>query len=172
MAKKVNFKKKETFITTFYYVPADAVDTILGEADALIAGINACHGWEGVNLYRFNRTTLKKNSRLRSYLFGRENAQGRFVGSEAVANGLATEFSKYVIAETTVQELDNMMTAEKGHGLEEWLKAQGYLGTTLKEDKELKQDLKKGRYTYQVKCSVACERTNWSYATTNGTIEL
>lgn len=171
--KKPVLVLKETLVTRFYPVSMNELDKILGDAQGLIIGINSCHGLESVNVYRFSRSFLAKNAKVRAILFGRENAKGHFIGSEAVANYLAKYYdsSKFVIATTSVTKLDELPTTDKGRGLEYLLThTHKFNETTPEEDKIHKQDVKKGKNTYQVKCSTASNKTNWSYSITNNSV--
>ena len=161
-------------LTRFFRVEYADVKELNGFSGGSLVAINRYHKSNTIALYRFPSEKLKSDETLRALLFGRENAKGHFIGSEAVANELYIRYSSYIIDTVDLEILQEYNTSNNlGYAFENYLVNNGYKHGTIKQDKNQKIDVigDDGK-RWQCKASIASDGTKWSYATTNGCVEL
>lgn len=156
----------------FKEVSIDFIDKVMGKSTKLWLVVNANHeDLETAIIYEFSKAELKKNTDLASFIFGRINSVGAFKSTKLVTNILATNYINHAIDVVNISDIQKIAD-NKGVNLGvavEYLLADKFDGKhgTIKQDKELKQDIICRHSTIQIKCSLQTATTKKSYSTTN-----
>lgn len=179
------FTKKSVVIDGIVYNTVDINDIkpLKGFARGFLLGIDSSHNSSLVGVYTLTSEDLKDSTpcalvdgwtlgELRGALaFGREGADGRFVGVSWLANHFSDIFNlAYIVSKT---ELESHKSGKDfGRALENWLCAKcGYTHGTAKMDINQKIDIYCKGERWQVKCSIIpSESSKRSYSKTNGSV--
>ena len=177
--------KKTVRIDGINYTTVDINDIkpLKGFARGFYLAIDSSHNSSIVSVYTLTTESLRDTTpcdlvdgwtmgELRSAIaFGREGANGRFVGVKWIANNADKIFNlAYVVSK---EELESYKSSEDfGHALENWLVAKkGYKHGTAKMDKSQKIDVFCNGERWQCKCSIIpSESSKRSYSKTNGSV--
>lgn len=167
------------YMQKFTKVSSEDVKKVFGKSSILWLITNSYHDVgktsDYANIYQFTKKDFEKNPDLCALIYGRVNSKGVFKSCKVVTNSLANSFIKYAIDCISIADLqtyasDNGYT-NLGVAVEYYLveKFNGKHGTE-KQDKLLKQDVLINGHFIQIKCSLATDKTNLSYSTTNDRI--
>lgn len=163
----------------FTMVSAEDVKKVFGKSSLLWVITNSYHDVGNVsdyaNIYQFTKKDFEKNPDLRALIYGRVNSKGTFKSCKVVTNSLATNFINHAIDCISIADLQ-IYASDNGYNnlgiaVEHYLieKFGGKHGTE-KQDKKLKQDVLINGHFIQIKCSLATDKTNLSYSTTNDNV--
>lgn len=172
--KTLLFVARYAKLTRFFAIAYTAIKDLKGFSGGFILAINKFHKSNIVAIYEFTAKQLEKDEMLRALLFGRENAKGKFIGSQAIANELFARYDTNIIDTVELEDLQAYNTDNNlGYAFENYLVKNGYKHGTVKQDKNQKIDvIDNNGKRWQCKASIASDLTKWSYATTNGCAEL
>lgn len=145
---------------------------VLKRSTVLAVSCNVSYDSEYIADYEFSQELLKKDSFLRSLLFGRKTADYQFTATAAIMAQLSNKYCAYIVKVRHVSEYD--FSANCGVQKEEKAVNDGAKKTSTIMDKRYKVDVVKDHHNIQCKASIVHKGSNgksWSCSKTNGSVK-